>query len=185
MSGNTSKSSTANFACKTIRPVFADGCQTTPVQGSRSYIQTTQRRTAQALMSIRKGMYFMASLEHCCLLWPEGQQAPAYLLPSCSHMHTPDKQEKRESSRHHGRATLTAQAQCAVWKQGAHSRLTGYLSWPDRRSSAVTQHFILKNPEAVDTRQWTSSWTEVKDPLSELYHSIWEILDQWSTQTEA
>lgn len=124
------------------------------------------------------------SVPVCCV--QKGSRAPAHLLPSCSLMHIPVKQEKYECSRYHR----------SFWSSNSHSpspmcclkakstEQTRYLPWPDRWSSAATQHFILQNPEGMDTVQWTRRWTEVKKPLMGLHLSTWEILDQQSTQTD-
>lgn len=84
-------------------------------------------------------------------------------------------------------SALTAQTLCAPWKQRAHVKLTGYLSWPDRWSSVQFSSLsILQNPEGMDIMQWMSGWTELKWVTElELYLSTRETLEQQSTQTHA
>lgn len=144
-------------------------------------------------MRNRKGVYFMALLEPCCLLCPEGQRGTSTsitLLQSQAHSSWAGETWKLQIHRHliFDSAALTAQTQCAPWKQRAHSKLTGYLSWPDRWSSVVTQQFR----SCKILRAWTPcneclaelKWSErVKD--LELYLSTWEILEQQSTQAHA
>lgn len=127
------------------------------------------------------------SLAVCCV--QKGSGAPAHLLPSCSLRHTPAKQGKHESSRHHrrfGSAALTGQTQCAPWKQRAHSKLTGYLSRPYRWSSVVTQHLHPAKSRGHGhhaMKVWLN-WSERVIEL-ELYLATWEILEQQSTQADA
>lgn len=102
------------------------------------------------------------SIAVCCV--QKRSRAPAHLLLSCSHMHTPIKQEKYESSRHHSSspatdpATLTAQARCAIWKQRAHSKLRHLLDLIGevQRLLSTSSCKILR------------AWTPCNEHLSEL-----------------
>lgn len=125
------------------------------------------------------------SLAVCCV--QKGSGAPAHLLPSCSHRHTPAKQGKHESSRHRRRFWFSSsQSPNPVCSLEAKSKLTGYLSRPHRWSSGVTQHLH-------SAKSWGHGHHAMKVWLNrseraielELYLTTWEILEQQSTQADA
>lgn len=94
----------------------------------------------------------MASLEHCCLLCPEGQQGT-----STSITHSAVKKEKWKLQ------TVLELSEGKEHMANVHS--SWCLFWPEGWRWTVIQHFILKSPSGMGTMQWASSWTEVKEPL--------------------
>lgn len=102
------------------------------------------------------------SLAVCCV--QKGSGAPAHLLPSCSHRHTPAEQGKHESSKSTGiwfliqqlsqpkPSVLPGSKEHTANLQGIFLDLTGEVQWSLSNS----------DPEGMDTMQWMSGWTEVK-----------------------
>lgn len=129
------------------------------------------------------------SLAVCCV--QKGSGAPAHLLPSCSHRHTPAEQGKHESSKSTGiwfliqqlsqpkPSVLPGSKEHTANLQGIFLDLTGEVQWSLSNSDPAKSWGHGHHAMNV----WLN-WSErVKD--LELYLSTWEILEQQSTQAHA
>lgn len=108
-----------------------------------------------------------------CILWlywslavcsvQKGSGAPAHLLPSCSHRHTPAKQGKHESSRHHRR----------FWFSSSHSpnpmcSLEAKSTRQTYRVSFSTWQVKFSDRSALTYCKILRAWTPCNEDLAEL-----------------
>lgn len=100
------------------------------------------------------------SLAVCCV--QKGSGAPAHLLPSCSHRHTPAKQGKHESSRHHRRFWFSSsQSPNPVCSLEAKSTQQTY------RVSFSTSQVKFRGHSALTSCKILRAWTPCNEGLAE------------------